>query len=61
MNYHMMEARHVAGATVWLRFRDGASGEVDLTPALTVPVFQALRDPVVLRAFVLHPEFHTLV
>lgn len=61
MNYHVMEARHVTGTTVWLRFRDGTSGEVDLTPALTGPVFAALRDPAVLCAFTIHPEFHTLV
>ena len=28
MNYHVLEARHVAGHTVWLRFRDGTEGEL---------------------------------
>ncbi len=34
MNYDIVEARHVAGHIVWLRFRDGTSGEIDLAPAL---------------------------
>ena len=44
MDYHVMEARHVAGHTVWLRFRDGTIGEVDLTAALRGPVFERLKD-----------------
>ncbi len=30
MDYHIVEARYVAGHVVWLRFRDGTSGEIDL-------------------------------
>jgi hypothetical protein len=51
MDYHIVEARYVAGHTVWLRFRDGTSGEIDLSTALRGPVFEALRDPVVFRQF----------
>ncbi|HEY5545141.1 MAG TPA: DUF2442 domain-containing protein [Gemmatimonadaceae bacterium] len=61
MNYHVLEARHVAGHTVWLRFRDGTEGEVDLTAALRGPVFEQLRDVEYFRRFSVHPEFHTLV
>lgn len=61
MDYHVLEARHVAGHTVWLRFRDGTEGEVDLLPALRGPVFEPLRDVAYFRRFTLHPEFHTLV
>ena len=61
MDYHVLEARYIGGHVVWLRFRDGMSGEIDLTPALNGPVFEPLRDPGVFSAFQLHPEFHTLV
>ena len=57
MNYHIVEARYVAGHVVWLRFRDGTIGEIDLAPALEGPIFEPLRDPVMFQ----HPEFHTLV
>lgn len=61
MDYHVVEARYVVGHVVWLLFRDGTTGEIDLTPALKGPVFEPLKDPAVFRQFTLHPEFHTLV
>ena len=61
MDYDVTRARHVSGFVVWLEFRDGTSGEVDLAPYLTGPVFQPLRDPAVFRSFSIHPEFQTLV
>ena len=51
----------MAGHVVWLRFRDGTSGEIDLAAALRGPVFEPLRDPAVFRQFRVHLEFHTLV
>ncbi len=61
MRYHVLEARYVAGHTLWLRFRDGTTGEVDLADALRGPVFAPLRDPAYFRQFSIHAEFHTLV
>ena len=61
MNYHIVEARYVAGHVVWLRFRYGTSGEIDLKAALHGPVFEPLRDPQMFQQFQIHPEFHTLV
>lgn len=61
MDYHVVEARYVAGHVLWLRFRDGTIGEIDLALALRGPVFEPLRDPAVFRQFQIHPEFHTLV
>ncbi len=60
-DYHVLEARYLGGHTVWLRFRDGTAGEIDLGPALRGQVFEPLRDPLVFREFAIHPEFHTLV
>lgn len=47
MNYHVVEARYMAGRVVWLRFRDGTTGEIDLVPVLEGPIFEPLRDPLV--------------
>jgi hypothetical protein len=30
MDYHIVEARYVGGHVVWLRFRHGTAGEIDL-------------------------------
>ena len=61
MDYHVIEARYVTGYVVWLRFRDGREGEIDLRSALDGPMFEPLRDPEIFRTFRVDPEFHTLV
>ena len=58
---HIVEARYIAGHTVWLRFSDGAEGEVDLAQELHGPVFEPLRNLEAFRQFSVHPELRTLV
>jgi hypothetical protein len=54
-------ARYVSGHTVWLRFSDGAQGEVDLRHELSGPIFQPLWSLEAFRQFRLDPELRTLV
>jgi hypothetical protein len=61
MDYHVMEARYVRDYVVWLRFRDGKAGEVDLRPVLSGPVFEPLHDHAYFKRFVVDQQFHTLV
>lgn len=61
MDYHVMEARYVGGYVIWLRFRDGTAGEVDLSRELWGEVFEPLRDPAYFGTFTVDPEGHTLV
>jgi len=61
MDYHVMEARHMSGHRVWLRFRDGSEGVVDLGPELMGPVFEPLRNIEEFQRFRVDPTFHTLV
>jgi hypothetical protein len=42
---HVIEARHLGGHRVWLRFDDGIEGEIDLGGDLRGVVFEPLRDP----------------
>jgi hypothetical protein len=58
---HIVEAVYVGDYKVWLRFNDGAEGEVDLANELTGPVFQPLNDLRAFRRFRLHPVLRTLV
>ncbi|MBK6863861.1 MAG: DUF2442 domain-containing protein [Ideonella sp.] len=55
------EARYVANHTVWLRFSDGAEGEVDLTSELYGEVFEPLKAPEYFKSFRVDPGLHTLV
>lgn len=61
MDYSVVEARYVRDYVVWLRFRDGTAGEVDLGPELWGEVFQPLLDLEYFKKFTIHPEFRTLV
>lgn len=61
MDYSVLEARYLGGYVIWLRFRDGTAGEVDLGRELWGPMFEPLKDPAYFKTFTVHPEFHTLV
>ena len=43
----VIEARYLEGYKIWLRFEDGAEGEIDLTGELNGEVFEPLRDQAV--------------
>ncbi len=58
---HIVEGRYVRGYIVWLRFSDGAEGEVDLSAELHGPMFEPLRRVEMFRQFIVHPELRTLV
>jgi Protein of unknown function (DUF2442) len=57
----LVEARYVRGFVIWLRFNDGAQGEVDLAGELHGLVFEPLLDLAYFRSFTLSPDLHTLV
>lgn len=55
------EARYVSGRTLWLRFSDGAEGEVDLSGEIHGEIFEPLRDIEYFRRFEVNPELGTVV
>lgn len=61
MLLHIREARHIHDYTLWLRFNDGAQGEVDLRDELDGKVFEALKDPKQFARFHVDPDMQTIV
>jgi len=55
---HVVEAKHLGGHRVWLKFDDGASGELDLSDELYGPIFEPLRDVEYFSSFVI--RYNTL-
>lgn len=56
-----LQALEYRGAhRLWLRFNDGAEGEVDLAGHLEGPVFVPLRDPAVFATARIDPEIRTV-
>jgi len=41
----LTEARYVSDFVIWLRFSDGAEGEVDLAGELEGPIFEPFETP----------------
>jgi len=58
---HLVDARHVAGYVLWLRFSDGVEGEVNLINEIHGPIFEPLKDRDFFLKFQVHPELRTLV
>ncbi len=61
MILHVREAKYLHDYVVWLRFNDGAEGEVDLAGELEGEVFGPLRDKRKFRNFRVDPEMETIV
>ncbi len=61
MFLHVREAKYLHDYVVWIRFNDGAEGEIDLEPELEGEVFGPLRDRDLFRRFRVDPEIETLV
>lgn len=59
LNVQVLEYR--GAHRLWVRFNDGAEGEVDLGAHLHGPVFIPLRDPAVFAAARVDPEIRTVV
>ena len=55
------EALYLSGYTVWIKFNDGAEGEVDLTSELHGEVFEPLKTVEYFKSLKVHPELHTIV
>ena len=56
----VIEARWVRGHRVWLKFEDGAEGEIDLSGELRGPIFEPLRDPNYFARFTVSRDLGTI-
>ena len=61
MFLHVTEAKYLHDHTIWLRFNDGAQGEIDLGGELEGEVFGPLADLEQFRRFRVDPELNTIV
>jgi hypothetical protein len=61
MFLHVKEAKYLRDYVLWLRFNDGAEGEIDLEGELEGEVFGPLKDIERFRRFRVDPELETVV
>jgi hypothetical protein len=60
MFLHVKEARYLHDYVIWLRFDDGAEGEIDLEKELEGEVFGPLKDLPSFQKFRVDPELETI-
>jgi hypothetical protein len=51
MYFSVVNARYVRDHIIWVQFKDGSEGEVDLSSELWGPVFEPLKDLEYFRRF----------
>lgn len=61
MSFRVVEARHAHDFVLWLKFSDGAEGELDLRAELDGPIFEPLKNIDFFRQFRIDSDLHTLV
>ena len=61
MILHVKEAKYIDNYRIWIRFNDGAEGEVDLSGELDGEVFSPLKDLQKFKSFKVDPILQTIV
>jgi hypothetical protein len=61
MVLHIVEVDVCGPRSLDVRFNDGVRKKVDLTPLLTGPVFELLKDPAYFARVVIDPQAGTVV
>ena len=61
MILHVKKAKYLHDYVLWVRFSDGAEGEVDLANELDGEVFEPLKDVALFKAFRVDSELETIV
>ncbi len=61
MILHVREAKYRHDYVIWLRFNDGAEGEIDLSDELKGEVFGPLKDIEAFKSFKVDPDLQTIV
>lgn len=61
MILHVKKARYLRGYAIWVRFNDGAEGEVDLADELECEVFEPLQNLSLFKALRADPILETVV
>jgi len=57
----VVAAKHLGGYRVWLRFKDGLEGELDLQAELWGEVFEPLKDVREFAKVKVNTDLHTIV
>ena len=54
------DVKYVNSYRLWIRFADGAEGEIDFESEMWGPVFEAIKDPAIFKQVTIDPELNTI-
>jgi hypothetical protein len=58
--HDVVEARYIDRYTIWIRFEDGRSGEIDFSGELSGGVFEPLKDQAYFKQFRVNADTGTI-
>ncbi len=61
MFLHIKEAKYLSNYKIWVRFNDGAIGEIDLESDLWGEMIEPLKNKNKFKKFKLDPDLETIV
>ena len=61
MIFHVVEVKYLHDYVIWVRFNDGVSGEVDLSPEVEGEVFGPMQDKALFKTVKVDPFTQTIV
>ena len=61
MFLHVKEAKYIKDYIIWIRFNNGAEGEINLSSELYGEVFEPLKNIDLFKQFKVDPEIETIV
>jgi hypothetical protein len=61
MLIHVKEAKYLHDYVIWIRFNNGAAGEIDLKNELYGEMFEPLKNLNNFKKFIVDPEMETIV
>ena len=59
-SYHVANAKYIGDYKIFIEFKDGAKGEINLENALDIEVLKPLKDKKLFSQFEVNPIFKTI-
>ena len=53
MKYQIVEAKYINNYTIWLKFKDGLEGTIDLSNEFDGPIFEPLKNINYFKSFII--------
>ena len=60
MYFDIIDATYLCDYRIWTKFEDGTEGIIDFKDYLDGEIYEPLKDPMLFKSFIIHPELKVL-